>query len=124
MLFNIFSGTVIRMNTDGTDVRVMIRGLSLPRGLATICLPTNESKTTIEPGMVSSATTTLGDTNPVFNQSDVAIVTGMLNITDFIFYTYDLFHQRPPPWLIQTMFSINRMLTLSQVCFIQRISSF
>ena len=63
------------MNTDGTDVRVMISGLGLPRGLTTICLPTNETKTTVKPGIVTSAITTLADTNPVFNQSDVAAVT-------------------------------------------------
>ena len=53
MSFNIFSGDVIRMYGDGTDVRVMISGLSGPRGLTTICLPTNEPKTTFTPGTVS-----------------------------------------------------------------------
>ena len=83
MSFNIFSGTVIRMNRNGTDVRVIVSGLTYPRGLTTICLPT-ESKTAVSTGIVSSAPTTLADnTNPLVNQSDVAIVTGMLNTTDF-----------------------------------------
>ena len=114
MSLNIFSGTVIRMNTDGTDVRVIVSGLAYPRGLTTICFPNNEPTTTVTSGIVSSATTTLADntnpvvsqsdvaavttgivssatttlaynTNPVVNRSDVAIVTGMLKITDFKF---------------------------------------
>ena len=67
------------MNTDGTDVRVMISEILWPRGLTTVCFPTNDTH-------VTTATTTLADnTNLVVSQSDVAIVTGMLNITDFKF---------------------------------------
>ena len=74
------------MNRDGTDVRVMISGLTYPRGLTTICFPNNEPKTSVTPGLVSSATTTLSDNkHPFVNQSDVTIDTGMLNTT-FLYF--------------------------------------
>ena len=74
----------MRMNRDGANVRVMISGMHWPRGLTTVCFPTNDTHVTTR--FVSSATTTLADnTNPAVTQSDVAIVTGMLNTTDFKF---------------------------------------
>ena len=71
------------MNTNGSDKRVILRGLGSPYGLTTFCFPNNEPKTTVTTGMVLWATNTLADNTQHFvNQSDIDIVTGMLSTTD------------------------------------------
>ena len=67
------------MNTDGTDVRVLIRGMIFPRQITSICFPTSDHTVTVATRIVTTATTTLVDnTHPFVNQSDVVVDTGVL----------------------------------------------